>query len=189
MTDFLKDLGAHVRQLGFKGSGQNFRKVEGDFVFVFNIQKSRTGEGFFINLGAQPAFIPAERDAALSSLKAYECVMRERVGDEWPLPPDEPTRLALMREIDIAQDAFFGLVRTLKDALARDSADELIRKFSVGTTQGRVALHLVRAAAALGHVDAAEALVVRGLALAGERAVSLIADLQAVRPAGAGAPA
>jgi len=181
MDDLPKALGAHVRQRGFKGSGQNFRKVEDDFVFVFNIQKSRTGEAFFINLGAQPVFIPAAHGAALSTLKEYECMMRERVGDEWPSTLGEPARLALMREIDAAQDEFFGMARTLKSAIASDSVDALTRRFSRGTTEARAALHLARAAAALGHASIANALVERGLQLAGAGATMLINELQAVR--------
>lgn len=181
MNELLKELGAHIRRLGFKGSGQNFRKVEDDYVFVINIQKSRTGEVFYVNLGAQPAFIPAECDSDLSTLKEYECVMRTRVGEEWNWSPDEQARLALMRQIDLAQEAFFGQVRTLKTAIADDSADELLRKFSLGKTAARAALHLARAAAVLGHAATADALVERGLQLAGERATSLIADLQLVR--------
>jgi hypothetical protein len=180
MKDLLKELGAHARQRGFKGAGQTFRKLEDDFVFVFNIQKSRSGDSFFINLGAQPLFIPAACDADLSTLKEYECIMRERVGEEWSSALDEPARRELMRQIDAAQDAFFGAVRTLRSAIASDSIDTLLRKFTRGTTAARGALHLARAAAFLGHASTANALVERGLEMAGQGATYLIQDLKAV---------
>jgi hypothetical protein len=181
LNDLLKELSAYLRTLGFKGSGQNFRKVEDEFVFIINIQGSRTGSSFFVNLGAQPTFIPAECDSSLPTLKEYECAMRRRVGkeNEWSL--DKEARVALMRDIEVAQNEFFGLVRTLRRAISHDSVDELMQKFCLGATAGRGALHLARAAAFLGHATIADALVERGLRNAGEHAVGLIHDLQAVR--------
>jgi len=183
LKEILKELGVHLRTLGFKGSGQNFRKVEDDYVFVINIQGSRWGDVFFINLGAQPMFIPAECDASLSSLKEYECVMRQRVGEEWSWSLDEGALLTLKREIAIALDEFVGTALTLRAAIAHDTVDELLRKFSLGAPPARAALHLARAASFLGHVAIADELIERGLALAGERATGLIHDLQAVRQA------
>jgi hypothetical protein len=180
LKDILQYLGAHIRALGFKGSGKTFRRVEEDYVFVINIQKSRTGEGFFINLGAQPTFIPAECGAALSTLKEYECVMRRRVGDEWTWTLNDAARLALIRRIEAEQNAFFGTVRQLRAALAQASADELLGKYSMGTPPARAALHLARAAACLGHSATSHALVERGLALAGSQATALIHDLRTV---------
>jgi hypothetical protein len=180
LKEILRYLGAHIRSLGFKGSGQHFRRVEDDFVFVINIQGSSSGDVFYVNLGAQPTFIPAECDAPLATLKEYECVMRRRVGKAWSWVLDDETRVALLDQLDVEQDAFFGTVRTLRSALIRDSIDELLRKFSSRSTPGKAALHLARAAAALGHAAVADALVARGLALAGERATGLIHDLRSV---------
>nr|WP_091656676.1 DUF4304 domain-containing protein [Massilia sp. PDC64] len=179
-------LGAHIRTLGFKGRGQNFRRVEGEYIFIINIQGSRSGEVFYINLGAQPTFIPAECDASLSTLKEYECVMRRRVGNEWNRDLDEAARLALIRQLDAEQEAFFGTVRGLRTAITQDTPDELLRKFSMGNPPARTALHLARAAASLGHAAIAGALVKRGLALAGERATGLIHDLKNVGQAAPG---
>lgn len=183
MKEILKELGAYIRMLGFKGSGQNFRKIEDDYVFVINIQGSQSGEAFYVNLGAQPTFIPAAGDAPLSRLKEYECVMRTRVGMEWEWSLNDEARLALKSEIELAQSEFFGMARTLRSAIAQDSIDELLRKFSVGTTPARATLHLARAATFLGHTATANALIERGLTMAGERATGLIHDLQLVRQA------
>ena len=82
MKTTLQRLGPVLRDLGFRGSGQTFRKASDDFVFIVNIQSSRSGDKFFVNLGAQPRFIPAECNADIGTLKEYECAMRARVGTE-----------------------------------------------------------------------------------------------------------
>jgi hypothetical protein len=184
LKETLAHLGAHIRTLGFKGRGQNFRRVEDDYIFIITIQASRSGQVFYINLGAQPTFIPAECDAPLSTLKEYECVMRRRVGGEWDWDLDEAACLALIRQLDTEQEEFFGTIRGLRTAIACETTDELLRKFSMGNPPARAALHLARAAAFLGHADTADALVERGLALAGERATGLIHDLKHVSRVG-----
>lgn len=180
MKETLSHLGAHIRALGFKGSGQNFRKVEDEFIFVVNIQGSRSGNVFYVNLGAQPTFIPAECDAPLSTLKEYECVMRRRVGNESDWGLDEAARLGLIRQLDAEQAEFFGTIRGLRTAIMHETTDELLRKFSMGTPPARTALHLARAASSLGYTAIADTLIKRGLVLAGERATGLIHDLKMV---------
>jgi hypothetical protein len=186
LKEILSHLGAHIRTLGFKGSGQNFRRVEDEYIFVINIQGSRSGKVFYVNLGAQPTFIPAECDASLSTLKEYECVMRRRVGNEWDWDLDETARLALIRQLGAEQEEFFGTIRGLRTAIAHETTDELLRKFSMGKPPARAALHLARAASALGHAAIADALIKQGLVLAGERATGLIQDLKNVSKAAPG---
>ena len=181
MEDALKRIGPILRSLGFRGSGQNFRKADGDFIFVINFQGSRWASNFYVNLGAQPTFIPAERDADLSKLKEYECVLRRRVGGDWPWDLSEERFNALVQAITATQADFFGNAQTLRSALAVDTPGELTRKFSSGTTEARSTLHLARAAVALGHRDTALALVARGMELAPDRAVHLRDDLEKVR--------
>lgn len=181
VQDALKKIGPVLRSLGFRGSGRNFRKVEGDFIFVINCQGSRSGSSFYVNLGAQPTFIPAEGDADLGKLKEYECVLRRRVGDDWPWDMTEERFAALVDAITTTQADFFGRAQTLRWALAIDTPDELTRKFSSGTTAARATLHLARAASALGHRNTALALVARGMELAPNRASGLRDDLEEVR--------
>lgn len=183
MKEILQNLGTHIRSLGFKGSGQNFRRIEGDYIFVINIQGSRSGDAFYVNLGAQPTFIPTECDASLSTLKEYECVMRRRVGKEWNWALDDGTRLAMIHQLDVEQKEFFRTVGNLRRAITEDSVDELLRRFSMGSAPAKTALHLARAAASLGHAAVADALVTRGLALAAEHATGLIQDLRLVSQA------
>ena len=108
MKEILKDLGSHIRSLGFKGSGQNFRKLEEDFVFVINIQGSSSGKDFYVNLGAQPTFIPTKCDRPLATLKEYQCVLRTRVGVRWEWSLDEQALDALKREIELTQREFLA---------------------------------------------------------------------------------
>jgi len=180
LQDVLKKIGPVLRSLGFRGSGQYFRKVDGDFIFVINFQGSRWGANFYVNLGAQPMFIPAEGDADLTKVKEYECVLRRRVGQDWPWEMPRERFVTLVEDITSTQAAFFGHAQTLRASLAVDPPDELIRKFSSGTTAAKAALHLARAAAALGHRETALALVARGMELTGDRAKGLRDDLQSV---------
>jgi len=183
----LKKIAPLLRGMGFRGSGQNYRKVAGDFVFVINFQGSRWGDNFYVNLGAQPAFVPAEGHADLKKLKEYECILRRRVGHEWPWQMSDDSLATLVAEITSTQATFFGQAQTLRGALAVDTLDELLRKFSSGTTEARATLHLARAAAALGHLDTARKLVGRGLELAGDTATILRSELQSVLDSGTGA--
>jgi len=80
MRDVLKKLAPALRAAGFRGSGQNYRKADGDFVLVINFQGSRSGDKFYVNLGAQPTFIPAEGDAELDKLSARTCQRWSRTG-------------------------------------------------------------------------------------------------------------
>jgi hypothetical protein len=109
-----------------------------------------------VNLGAQPVFIPAEGYADLDKLKEYECVLRRRVGVEWPWDmPSGGAIETLLADITATQAAFFGHAQTLREAIASSTIESLLREFSSGTTEARAALHLARAAVALGHPDQA----------------------------------
>jgi len=180
MKELLQRIAPALRALGYRGSGQNFRITETDFVFVVNFQGSSWGDRFYVNLGAQPAFIPAEGDADLKKLKEYQCILRRRVGDVWPWQMTDGEFAAFQAEVTKAQAEFFGHVRTLPAALATGSIDELLRGFGSGTSEPRAALHLARAARALGHLETARELVERGLESAVEGATTLRDELRAV---------
>lgn len=180
MQEVLKKIGPILRGIGFRGSGLNYRKADGDFVFVINIQGSRWGDNFYVNLGAQPIFIPAEGNADLARLKEYQCVLRRRVGSDWPWQMSDARFSELEADVTSTQTAFFGRAQTLRTALAIDPPEELLRKFTSGTTEARAAMHLARAAVALGYRDTGRELVRRGLELASERATGLRLELQEV---------
>jgi Domain of unknown function (DUF4304) len=187
MKEITDDLVSHVRTLGFKGSAPTFRRLGNDGVFVIHLQKYRAAERsavsekFFINLGAQPACIPVERDADLRTLKEPQCVMRTRVGKEWMLHMTDAQFLALKSVLDAVVQEFAATVEALPAAFRTHSADALLDRFGIGLPRARAALHLARGARSLGFPVVADELVERGLALAGERATMLIEELLSLR--------
>lgn len=182
MKEILDRLALAVRQLGFKGSGQNFRKVDGEFIFVINFQKGKGGQEFFINLGAQPKLIPTEGgnlpDA--KKIKEYECAFRIRLGNgyHWTIGKDKTEELA--KTLTCTQNDFFVRMQRLPQALETDSTELLLRDFCIGTTYARATLHLARACVAFGQREKAKQFVQRGFELVGERAATLRAQLKAV---------
>jgi len=180
LDEIFKKTALVLRELGFRGSGQTFRKVEGDFVFVVNFQRSRSGDMFYVNLGAQPTFIPAEGNASLKTLKEYECVWRRRVGSEWPSQLSDERFQSFVDELITTQQAFFGHAKTFRVALTIDTPEALLDKFGARTTRARASLHLARAALALKHPDVARKLATLGLDLASDGAYILLAELREV---------
>ena len=180
MKEVLKKIAPILRALGFQGSGQNYRKREGEFVFVINFQGSRWGDKFFVNLGAQPLFIPAEGDADVKTLREYQCVFRRRIGDDWPWQISDETFSQLEREIVSVQAEFFGNAQTLPGALATDDPHALLKKFSGEFASDRTILHLARAAAKLGHIGTAQKLVSLGKKVASEQATIFKTELEKV---------
>lgn len=78
-----------LRSDGFFGSGRTFRRVSGDLIHVVQVQGSRYGGKFAVNLGIQPRSIP---DAAGNSpdarkIREERCEFREGLsdtnGDQW----------------------------------------------------------------------------------------------------------
>jgi hypothetical protein len=180
---------ALLRSLGFRGSGQNFRKIQEMFAFVVNFQGSTSGDRFYVNIGAQPLFIPSEGagpsfrpgdTAAAKKLKEYECIFRGRVGEWWPWDISAREAASLEEELREAIGVFSDIARRFPPAVANQSAETLIEKFTIGTTTARSALHLSRAALSLGHAQQARFLAERGLGLAGEQATILRRELQDV---------
>jgi hypothetical protein len=80
-----------LRSEDFKGSGQNFYRVSADLVHVINIQGSKWGDGYAVNLGLHPLGMRI-RGAPISPepkrLKEYECIFGKRLSpspetDHW----------------------------------------------------------------------------------------------------------
>jgi hypothetical protein len=182
MREVLKKLGSSLRAVGFRGSGQYFHKREGDFIFVVNFQGSRWGDVFYINLGAQPVFIPNEVgvDQEPKRLKEYQCIHRRRVGDQWRWKMSDAMFGALEAELLAALKEFLDHTQSLWKSIAVASPETLIHEFSQWTTDARAALHLARGSLALGYPGKASALATLGLDLAGERASVLRLELKEV---------
>ena len=78
-----------IREYGFKGSGRNFRLVKDGFALAVNLQGSRYGGKFTVNLGVQPLAIPNVIGGEVDpkKFKEIECAFRERLSaddlDTW----------------------------------------------------------------------------------------------------------
>lgn len=78
-----------LRKLGFTGSGRSFRRVSGDLIHVVQLQGSRYGGQFAVNLGLQPLgiFDVSGRLPDPRRVKDYECEFRQRLSesgsDQW----------------------------------------------------------------------------------------------------------
>lgn len=90
LEDALKlHLAPILRADGFKGSGRNYRRVVNGVVQALNVQGSRWGGSFAINLGLQPLAVPAILDRPVDPNKIGEidCVLRRRLRegetDQW----------------------------------------------------------------------------------------------------------
>ena len=178
MRDIVKELTPSLIEAGFGGSGRTWRRTEGDFVFVISFDGA--ADGFYINLGAHPTFIPAEGQAEpdAATLKEYECALRSRVGDKWKWTMSDREIAALGAELGAAHATFFAHAGSLPKAIETESAEKLMDQFCRGTPPARAALHLARAGLALGQRAKAAKLAKRGLELAGEHAKGLQSELR-----------
>lgn len=74
---------------GFFGSGHTFRRISGDLIHVFQVQGSRYGGEFAINLGIQPRSVPDASDNSpdATKIRAELCEFRRRLSegksDQW----------------------------------------------------------------------------------------------------------
>jgi hypothetical protein len=95
-----------IRDIGFKGSGRNYRLITDQFALAVNLQGSRYGTKFTVNLGVQPIAIPNVIGKAvdLKNFKEIECTFRERLTpdgrDTWWSYTDDATSMR-----DAAQSA------------------------------------------------------------------------------------
>ncbi|KRR25440.1 hypothetical protein CQ14_10720 [Bradyrhizobium lablabi] len=74
---------------GFVGSGRTFRRISGDLIHVVQVQGSRYGGQFAVNLGIQPASIPdlAGNSPDATKIRPELCEFRRRLSeaesDQW----------------------------------------------------------------------------------------------------------
>lgn len=68
---------------GFFGSGRTFRRISGDLIHVVNVQGSRYGGEFAVNLGIQPQCIPdvVGNSPDATKIGAELCEFRRRLSE------------------------------------------------------------------------------------------------------------
>ena len=72
-----------LRSLGFKGSGQNFRRIQDDLINTVNIQGNKYGGSVAVNLGVHLVFLPVDWCDEMpdpSKIKEVNCVFRDRLA-------------------------------------------------------------------------------------------------------------
>lgn len=148
-----------LREDGFSGSGRTFRRVRDSWVQVVNVQGSRWGGSFAINLGLHPVMLPDVIGNVVDPKKITEslCEFRRRLSESgadqwWDHAPTEEGMSAAMAQ---AAKVYVTIGRPLLEQLSGPlapmntvSPDEFasgqfdFRGF--GTTKVRMALVLAR---------------------------------------------
>lgn len=73
-----------LRENGFKGSGQNFRRVTGEVIHTLNIQANKYGGSCCLNMGMHLTFLPytwSGEPPDVKRIRECDCEFRERLGE------------------------------------------------------------------------------------------------------------
>jgi hypothetical protein len=77
----------HLAADGFTGSGKHFRREVPGWIHAINIQVSKYGGEFCINLGIHPAAVPTDFQPDRKKIREVDCEFRTRLaesgGDQW----------------------------------------------------------------------------------------------------------
>lgn len=179
MKKLLLHLAPRLREVGFRGTAQNYRRADDNCLCIVNFQKSTSGDTFYINLGAHPALMANTPEAHSKRLTVWDCFCRCRVGRQWPLTIPETEWGALAAHLRTAQREFFDHVGALPRALATRSAEEVLKAYCIGTTIQDAALQLALAAYAVGRVELARRLAERCLEALGEGGGGVVLRVEA----------
>lgn len=171
-----------LRADGFTGSGRTFRRVVGDFVQVVNVQGSRYGGQFAVNLGIHPLCIPDLRSEVPDPKKITEelCEFRRRLSesgaDQWW--KHDGSQESMSTAIKAAATVYYTIGRQLLEHFngsvspihivtpeAFENGQYSFQGF--GSTNVRMALALARFRQAKGHTAAAKKFANIGLAAIG----------------------
>ena len=78
-----EEFSPRLRELGFKGSGNHFRRVNKEVIHCINIQGNKHGESCAVNLGIHLTFLPLNWNSSLPDLKKIkevDCEFRRRLS-------------------------------------------------------------------------------------------------------------
>lgn len=169
-----------LRELGFKGSGSNFRRVRGEVINTVNIQGRRHGGSSAVNLGLHLTFLPLNWKDELpdtKNIKEVECEFRNRLApkgrhDYWwkygglfNSPSKEVSHL-IETYLDVGELAFskYDTVEKIANMISIDQifADNYIDAFG-GVTEVRAALTMARIHEHMGNLDLARAFATAGI--------------------------
>ena len=191
-----REFAPRLRDVGFKGSGQDFRRVSDEIIQAVNIQGRRHGGSCALNIGLHATFLPAGWQGELpniSKIKEIDCEFRGRVtpnegADYWweyGSTPDFAIRSARhLAEtfFDVAIPEFEKLasVKALIDWLPIDAVirGDYMTQFELQTIC-RALLAMARTHQHLGNREDAKAFAAAGLARVG-RGVRLIPQFESI---------
>ena len=130
MTEAFKELSAIIRAFGFKGSGQNFYRIDQNIVAVINLQKSTGSNRFYINVGAKPIVLLPEGDSP-KKVKEYDCMFRDRIA-----PPEGALGWGYgLTDLDLAEfksklenvnSNYFAVLHTLPETVKSKGIHDLL---------------------------------------------------------------
>ena len=181
-----------LKEDGFAGSGRTFRKVSNGIIQVLNVQGSRYGGQFAINLGLQPALIAdiSGKSPDLNKISDTECEFRRRLSengaDQWW--NHDSSEEGIDSAVAAAAEVYVRVGRPLFERLGGPNSSffsitpdqmpqfrEIFGGF--GSTDTRIALVLARLRAAEGRSSEAQAFANFGLLRVGP-AVALRQELE-----------
>lgn len=166
-----------LRAEGFTGSGKTFRRIRNGQIHVVNIQGSRHGSQFAINLGIQPIAIPDVLGNEPDSKKIVEsaCEFRRRLSESgadqwWSYDDFASLELAMSEAARIYEEygrpAFEAMSMPpspLDTITAEQLAEGPLGFHGFGTTNVRLALIFARLREAEGRIFDAVSFAVYGL--------------------------
>jgi hypothetical protein len=171
-----KHLAPILRAEGFVGSGATFRRVRDQLIHVVNVQGSRHGGRFYVNLSIQPLAIEdaAHREPNSKTIKEYECEFRRRLGEWWDFDRRQESMDAAV--IDAAKlyesvgkdqfDRMTGASGRLAQFSAQDYEARQWDLCGFGNTAARMALNMMRLRRAEGRIGDALQFAEAGLRIA-----------------------
>jgi hypothetical protein len=188
-------LAPQLRADGFAGSGRTYRRIANSWIQVVNVQGSRQGGSFAINLALHPVGLPDVIGQPINpkSVSQDACELRRRLAeveqDQWWVCYGD--RESMNEAVQSATLVYQEVGRPLLNRLARPDSDLSILTASrfasgkydlggFGATAGRMALLFARLRSQQGRYEEAKAFVQYGLSVAGS-ADLLIRDLRAVQ--------
>lgn len=171
-----------LRADGFSGSGRTFRRVVGDFVQVVNVQGSRYGGQFAVNLAIHPLCIPDVRGEVPDPKKLTEelCEFRRRLSESsadqwWKHDGSQESMNTAIKAVAIVYctigrqilEHFNGSVSPMHLVTPEAFENGQYNFQGFGSTNVRMALALARFCQAKGHKEAAKKFANIGLAAIG----------------------
>jgi len=179
--DVLKnELSPRLREVGYRGSGQNFRRVGGDVINVVNIQISKYGGSCAVNLGLHCSFLPLNWSDELpdpKKIREYDCEFRMRLSpwekrdywwkyDGWFSSPVKRAHHLIETYFRHGEPRFkrFDSVEKIAEALSIDELKKRRELFVFGiVARPRGALTMARIHLQLGDLEKARAFANFGL--------------------------